>query len=65
MLTADSIKRFQEIFRNEFGVDITVEEATEHAQRLLNLTREVMKPIPKRYTERYREIYQTQVEKSH
>ena len=61
MLTADSIKRFQEIFRNEFGVDITVEEATGRAQRLLNLTREVMKPIPKQYTERYREIYQNQV----
>lgn len=65
MLTSDSIKRFQEIYRNEFGVELTVEDATEHAQRLLNLTREVMRPIPKRYTERYREIYQNQLKEPH
>jgi hypothetical protein len=40
MLSSNSIKKFQEIYRNEFGVDLTVEQATEHAQRLLNLTRE-------------------------
>ena len=65
MLSTASIKRFQEIYRNEFGVDLTVEEATEYAQRLLNLTREVMKPIPKQYEDRYREIYQIQVNKLH
>lgn len=57
MLSADSIKRFQEIYRNEFGVDLTLEEATEQAERLLNLTRIVMQPMPKQYLNRYNELF--------
>ena len=65
MLSASSIKRFQEIYQNEFGVDLTVEEATKEAQRLLNFAHAATEPIPKAYTPRYREIYEIHTGKPH
>jgi len=56
MLSTRSIGKFKEIYQREFGVDLSQEEAAEQAQRLLNLVRVVMQPMPKRYEARYKEL---------
>lgn len=45
-LEQESIKEFQKIYKEEFGIDISNQEALDLAQGLLNLFKAVYKPIP-------------------
>jgi hypothetical protein len=55
-----SIEKFREIYKREFGVELSMEDAAGQAQRLLNFARVVMQPMPKAYLPRYMEIFQEQ-----
>lgn len=56
MLSDHAIKKYIKIYRKQFDVEISREEAAEQAQRLLNLARIVCQPMPKRWEARYREL---------
>jgi len=56
MLSKQSIDKYREIYRKQYGVDIPEEEAAEQANRLLNLARLVFQPMPKQFEERYNQI---------
>lgn len=56
MLSEKAITKYCEIYRQQYGVDISREEATEQGQRLLNLARVVFQPMPKTFEKRYREL---------
>lgn len=45
MLPDEAIKEFQEIYKKEFGEEISKEEACERAERLFGLFKAVYKPI--------------------
>lgn len=60
MLSEQSIEKYREIYRKEFGEEISHEEAAEQAQRLLNLARVVMQPMPKSWLGRYKELLKKQ-----
>jgi hypothetical protein len=60
MLSTQAIEKYREIYKAEFGMDLTFEEASEQAQRFLNLARIVMQPMPKKYLARYKEIQKQQ-----
>ena len=62
MLSTQAIEKYKEIYKAEFGVDLTIEEAAEQAQRFLNLARIVMQPMPKHMEGRYKEIHKEQEE---
>jgi len=56
MLSTQAIEKYQTIYKAEFGVDLTFEQAAEQAQRFLSLARVVMQPMPKRLEGRYNEF---------
>lgn len=56
MLSKQSIEKYREIYRKQFGVDISVDDAAEQANRLLNLARVVLQPMPKAWERRYNEL---------
>lgn len=56
MLSTQTIEKYREIYRNEFGVEISIENAAESAQRLLNLARIVLQPMPTSWLERYNQM---------
>lgn len=56
ILTTSSVDKFKELYRREYGIELTNEEAAEQAQRFLNVARIVMQPMPKRYEARYKEF---------
>jgi aldehyde:ferredoxin oxidoreductase len=60
MLSTEAIEKYRKIYKAEFGVDLTFEEASEQAQRFLNLARIVMQPMPKRMLPRYLEMLKEQ-----
>ncbi len=60
MLSTQAIEKYREIYKAEFGMDLTFEEASEQAQRFLNLARIVMQPMPKRMLPRYLEMLKEQ-----
>lgn len=60
MLSTEAITKYREIYKAEFGMDLTFEEAAEQAQRFLNLARVVMQPMPKKMFGRYKEILDEQ-----
>lgn len=60
MLSTQAIEKYQKIYKAEFGVDLTIDEAAEQAQRFLNLARVVMQPMPKKMLGRYKEILEEQ-----
>jgi aldehyde:ferredoxin oxidoreductase len=64
MLSPQAIEKYREIYKAEFGMDLTFEDASEQAQRFLNLARIVMQPMPKRMLPRYNEILKDQKERS-
>jgi len=43
MLSKEAIKEFQSIYAQTFGEELSLEEATEHAMRLIRLYRVVFK----------------------
>jgi hypothetical protein len=45
MLTTTDIKKFQLIYKEQFGTDISKEEATEQGIKLLTLMMSVYKPM--------------------
>lgn len=45
MLSEEKVKQFQEIYEKETGEKISLEEASECAEKLINLVRLVYKPI--------------------
>jgi len=45
MLTAQQVKRFQEIYNRNFGVSISSKEAYEEGIRLVNLIKTIYRPI--------------------
>lgn len=51
-----SITRYREIYRKVHGVEISPEEATEQAQRFLDVARVVCQPMPKHFEKRYKEL---------
>ncbi len=46
MLSHDAISEFQEIYREELGIEISFEEASERAEKFLHLFKNVYQPIP-------------------
>jgi hypothetical protein len=56
MLSEQSINKYREIYRHQFGVELSREEATEQALRLLNVARVVFAPIPRAWEGRYNEL---------
>lgn len=45
MLTDRNITKFQTLYKEEFGTDISREEAVEHGLKLLSLMSQVYKPM--------------------
>lgn len=60
MISTEAIEKYRKIYKAEFGMDLTFEEASEQAQRFLNLARVVMQPMPKKMLGRYKEILEEQ-----
>ena len=58
-LEEESIKAFKEIYRKEFGQEISDQEALELAQSLLNLFRAIYKPIPFEKKEEFEKLRQS------
>lgn len=56
MLSKQSVEKYREICRKQFGVNISVDDAAEQANRLLNLARVVLQPMPKAWERRYNEL---------
>lgn len=52
-ITDDQIKKFQELHKLRFGVELSKEEATEKAQDLIKLVQLVYKPIKKLVMHKY------------
>lgn len=52
----ESIEKFRQIFLQEFGVDLSFEEAAIQAQQFLSIARVVMQPMPKRFLPSYEKI---------
>jgi hypothetical protein len=46
-LTKEDINKYKEIYRQEFGEDISDQEAFEQATNLINMMRVVYRPIKK------------------
>ena len=46
-LSERAIKKFKEIYKEEFGEKLSNQEAMEKATKFLNLMRVIMRPIPK------------------
>ena len=53
MITTEQLKEFKEIYKKEFGKDISDKEALESATQLGNLMRIVYKPITKEDYKKY------------
>jgi hypothetical protein len=45
MISASDIKKFQQLYREEFGVDISTEDATEQGVKLLTLMSHAYQPM--------------------
>jgi len=56
MPSKQSIEKYREIYRKQFGVDISIDDAAEQANRLLSLARVVLQPMPKAWEGRYNEL---------
>ena len=46
MITEADIKELQEIFREDYGQELSKEEALEYGPRLIDLFRVIVRPIP-------------------
>lgn len=55
MLTKQALDEFKEIWKAEFGEDISDEHALEQGTNLLNLMRIVHSPIKKEWLDKYNE----------
>lgn len=55
-MSAKSIEQFRKIYLAEHGVELSIEEAAELAQRFLNVFRVVMQPMPKGWLPHYRQL---------
>lgn len=47
MISEKALKEFKEIYKEEFGEDISDEEAIDLGTRLINLFKVIYRPIPK------------------
>ena len=47
MLNRSQVEKFQEIYRREYGKEISYEEALENAIKLVEMVRQIYKPIKK------------------
>lgn len=47
MLTEAQVRQFQELYKTEFGQEISYEEALESAQKLVVMTKLIYRPIEK------------------
>lgn len=56
MISHSSIETFRALYRKQFGVDLTHEEAAEVAADFLNIARVVLAPMPKEFEPRYDEL---------
>jgi hypothetical protein len=56
MLSLQSIASYQALYQREFGIALTVDEATAQAERLLNMARVVLQPMPQSFLPRYHEL---------
>lgn len=56
MLSKESIEKYKAIYKEEFGEELSDENAMEQATRLLNLARVVYQPMPKAWELRYNEL---------
>lgn len=45
MLSASDIKKFQQLYREEFGIDISIEDAAEQGVKLLTLMSHAYQPM--------------------
>jgi hypothetical protein len=57
MPSEQSITKYREIYRKQYGIEISIEEATEQSQRLLNLARVIFSPMPKNWLEQYKKLF--------
>jgi hypothetical protein len=56
MLSDQSIRKYQKIYRRQFGVELSREQAAEQAVRLLNVARVIFALMPKAWLGRYNEL---------
>ena len=47
MISKTSLEKFKTIYKEEFGEELSDQEAMEKATKFLNLMKVIMKPIPK------------------
>ncbi len=47
MISKELLEKFQKLYLEKFGVQLTDEEATKGATDLINLMRVLLKPMPK------------------
>jgi hypothetical protein len=55
-MTPESIKKFKDLYLQEFGIELTENEAVEIAEHFLSVARVVMQPMPKSFLPRYKEL---------
>ena len=48
----EAIEEFKEIYKKEFGEELSDQDATERATKLLNLMEAIYKPIPQKEYEK-------------
>lgn len=63
MLSKEALEDFKKIWREQFGEDISNEDAMEQATRLLNICRVVFQPMPKAWEKRYNELLRGRAKK--
>jgi len=55
-LSPEAVKKFKDIYLQEFGVELTENETVEIAENFLAVARVVMQPMPKSFQHRYEEL---------
>ncbi len=53
ILSDENIKKFQALYKEKFGIEISKEEATEKGRTLVQLMSLIYKPITKKDHEKY------------
>lgn len=48
MLSEKAVKEYQELYKREFGVELSNEKAREEAEKLIRLFQVIYRPIPKK-----------------
>lgn len=47
MLSEKAVKEYKEIYKQEFGIELSDEEARDEAEKMIRMFRVIYRPIPK------------------